>query len=78
MHARAAERVCELRMALAKEEAHLARCNSALAAMSPPVPKARACNMHDDCDAADAKWQVRDGKRAAHCHSDDCEDCFGT
>ena len=42
-----------------------------------PAPKVRTCNMHEDCDAADAKRQARDGKRAAHCHSDDCEDCFG-
>ena len=43
----------------------------------PEAPKTRTCNMHDDCDAADLKAQARNGKRAAHCHSDDCEDCFG-
>ena len=47
-------------------------------ALPAPATKVRTCNMHEDCDAADAKRQARDGKRAAHCHSDDCEDCFGT
>ena len=37
----------------------------------------KTCNMHTDCDAADVKMRAFDGKKAAHCHSDDCEDCFG-
>lgn len=41
-----------------------------------PAPSAeikRRCNRHADCDAADAAR----GRPAHHCHSDDCEDCFG-
>lgn len=35
------------------------------------------CNMHQDCAAADVAARARDGRRAAHCWDDCCEDCFG-
>lgn len=39
------------------------------------IPAARReCNMHHDCDAADAKA----GHRVEHCHADDCSECFGS
>ncbi len=39
----------------------------------------RSCNRHDDCDAADVKIRELGGNPyVAHCHSDDCEDCFGS
>ena len=34
-------------------------------------PTRRSCNRHEDCDEAD-----RQG-RSIHCHTEDCEDCFG-
>jgi hypothetical protein len=57
-----------------------------------PAPEKRHCNRHDDCAAADAKakerheanikkpWGERMDTRpyVDHCHSDDCEDCFGS
>lgn len=51
-----------------------------------PDPNARrSCNRHDDCDAADERSRTqgqpdyygRRPTRAEHCHSDDCEECFG-
>lgn len=51
-------------------EAHKAH----LAARVATRPK--ACNMHADCEKADVIAIARDGKKAAHCWSDDCEDCF--
>lgn len=78
MQERAATRVFELQNELASQQAHLDRCDRALAALAiVSPPKVRTCNLHKDCDAADVKAQARDGKRAAHCHNDDCEDCFG-
>lgn len=41
----------------------------------PKVP--RACNIHRDCDAADAKARANGRLHADHCHDDCCEDCFG-
>jgi len=50
----------------------------------------RSCNRHRDCDAADADNLRRypGGRRiglnwipagpAEHCHSDECEECFGS
>jgi len=43
----------------------------------PPKPK-RTCNMHEDCDAADARAVARGSLYSYHCHDDECEDCFGT
>lgn len=43
---------------------------------APPAPQKRTCNMHVDCDAADDRAHSFNGKKAAHCNSDDCEDCF--
>ena len=44
----------------------------------------RSCNRHDDCDKAEEEVLARNpGKTKAdihysfHCHSEDCEDCFG-
>lgn len=38
----------------------------------------RSCNRHDDCTAADAVTLAEGGNPyVSHCHSDDCEDCFG-
>ncbi len=39
----------------------------------------RSCNLHSDCDAADANWlkSGRVGQRRVHCHEADCEDCYG-
>jgi hypothetical protein len=39
--------------------------------------KKRECNLHYDCDAADAKADAEGKRRASHCRADDCEDCFG-
>lgn len=36
----------------------------------------RTCNLHADCNAADEEARAN-GKRTAHCHDEDCEDCFG-
>ena len=41
---------------------------------SKDPPKVKTCNMHTDCDKADL---LSEPGRTAHCHSDDCEDCFG-
>lgn len=50
----------------------------------------RSCNRHRDCDAADAESRrlYPEGRRvgpnwippgpAEHCHSDECEECFGS
>ena len=43
----------------------------------------RTCNKHDDCDAADERAKARGESHygrpgASHCHSDDCEECFGS
>lgn len=44
------------------------------------------CNLHDDCETADEKCRAAGGRvdrdgfsymRAFHCHTEDCEDCFG-
>ncbi len=40
-------------------------------------PKPRSCNMHSDCDAADAAAKIC-GVRVDHCHDECCEDCFGS
>lgn len=40
-------------------------------------PQHRTCNRHDDCDATDHRQWERDGRRATHCHDEDCEECFG-
>lgn len=40
-------------------------------------PKPRTCNKHDDCDAADGRAKERGCAGATHCHSEDCEECFG-
>ena len=49
--------------------------------------KYNRCNLHNDCEAADAKVRAEGGRRnqytgelimtAYHCTVDDCEDCFG-
>jgi hypothetical protein len=41
-------------------------------------PRPRSCNRHDDCDAADAAATLKGRQTPDHCHTDDCEDCFGT
>jgi hypothetical protein len=38
---------------------------------------ARSCNLHDDCNNADKFRLEKYGKKAYHCHAEDCEDCFG-
>lgn len=44
----------------------------------PTTPVRRSCNRHDDCDAAEVKRFGKTGYYSNfHCHSDDCEDCFG-
>lgn len=36
------------------------------------------CNRHDDCAAADRRARISGVRDAAyHCHSEDCEECFG-
>lgn len=41
-----------------------------------PLP--RNCNMHGDCDAADARAREKDPAASVeHCHDECCEDCFG-
>ncbi len=47
---------------------------------SIPIPRApidRACNRHDDCDAADAKARKAGRSTPDHCHDENCEECFG-
>lgn len=44
---------------------------------SHEVAKTRSCNLHVDCDAADARARDKGRWRAKHCHDDCCEDCFG-
>ena len=39
------------------------------------VPK--SCNRHNDCRKADEEAEGRGFYAASHCHSEDCEDCFG-
>lgn len=58
------------------------------AATAPPTPepsKPKSCNLHKDCDVAEAEAKEQ-GKperygagsvRLYHCSADDCEDCFG-
>lgn len=43
----------------------------------PPPKPIKQCNLHTDCDAADEKWKEMYGRRANHCWTDDCEDCYG-
>jgi len=43
---------------------------------APDVPD-RSCNKHDDCAAADRDADALGKKRPYHCHSEDCEECFG-
>lgn len=46
----------------------------------------KTCNRHDDCDRADeeakakANGDWRDPRYfgADHCHSEDCDECFGS
>ena len=50
---------------------------------------ANTCNLHRDCAAADEAVRAAGGRlvrtlygeehrmAASHCHSDDCEECFG-
>lgn len=42
-------------------------------------PPKRTCNKHNDCDAAQAKARA-EGRNpyVICCHSDDCEECFGS
>ncbi len=43
-----------------------------------PEKVARTCNLHFDCDAANAKARAAGRHAADHCHDDACEECFGT
>lgn len=42
------------------------------------------CNRHDDCEAETLRWMARNKAKRwelpadFHCHSDDCEECFGS
>lgn len=52
-----------------------------IAALPPPLVKARSCNMHEDCDAVDGAWRAAhpgapDDVGHVHCRDEDCEDCF--
>lgn len=42
-------------------------------------PKPQTCNKHDDCEAAKEK-AIAEGRNPfiICCHSDDCEECFGS
>jgi hypothetical protein len=51
---------------------------STMASDALTAPTIRTCNLHTDCDAADAKMPAHISKYAAHCHDDCCEDCFGS
>lgn len=44
----------------------------------PTTPTKRTCNLHDDCDAADARMRHTARGAASHCHDDSCEECFGS
>ena len=44
-----------------------------------PIPS-NSCNRHDDCKAADEKFEKEYGRKPGfnfHCHDDECPDCFG-
>lgn len=41
-----------------------------------PVQLGPSCNLHRDCQLANEQARAR-GKRAEHCHDEDCKDCFG-
>lgn len=48
---------------------------------APKQPKASAlgsCNLHGDCEAADAGAREAGRLGASHCYDDCCEDCFGS
>lgn len=36
------------------------------------------CNRHDDCEAVNRAADAAGKRRPDHCHSDDCEECFGS
>lgn len=36
------------------------------------------CNRHSDCAAADKRARATGRLGADHCHSDECEECFGS
>lgn len=36
------------------------------------------CNKHKDCEAADIAAKAAGKTAAYHCHSEDCEECFGS
>jgi hypothetical protein len=43
----------------------------------------KSCNRHADCDKANAEYLQRNPDKqfvplSFHCHSEDCEDCFGS
>lgn len=55
----------------------------------PSESEKRTCNRHADCDAAEREftrlypsgktlWNGVHVTAPDHCHSDDCEDCFGS
>lgn len=56
-------------------------CHATAPASVPPAPVTtpgeRTCNRHNDCDAADVRAKEA-GRRASHCHNENCEDCFGS
>lgn len=44
----------------------------------------KTCNRHSDCRQAELEWAARNPEKVKqglgygfHCHSEDCEDCFG-
>jgi hypothetical protein len=45
---------------------------------SEEVRVVRSCNLHIDCDKANAESLARGRGYASHCHDDCCEDCFGS
>lgn len=45
----------------------------------PPKP-IRSCNRHQNCNEADEAFRKSEGRDPGvnyHCHSEDCEDCYG-
>lgn len=72
---------CPVCAALARVDAAIGGGASIQMITVPPsatAPVKRVCNRHSDCDAADAQGAAESPQRKPyHCHTDDCEECFG-
>jgi hypothetical protein len=64
---------------LRRAQEELEKLRSKTVTPAPPSSTSilRACNRHNDCDAADLRAKLVGVYSASHCHDDTCEDCFG-